>query len=412
MFLEVREETASRLQQVYQRCGFSGLRRPPEPELALALDRVAAIPDARDETAVCRVEVHAAARAGDDQRPVPLVDQDVPGDDRPRVVHRLAGRALAGPMPALRMPRAAPPRAALVLEAAAEPAEDPVEPRGDLLDARAPRALERAESGLRPSHRPLPRDQILPLPQEVERLAERRPPEDVDAVAHRPAPRARRADLEGHGEHPAALAVAGEEREEPGGDLATETERRLRAERLEQRAVDLRLVADEGDERRGIGVEAVHLRVPQVEAELREVFPARHTGRRVPDEDMTVGRGRGVLARRAPAAVAERVPRPERGRMLDGVLERPVDLPDQMGGEDARPRPLAPQDERELQQDRSERALDEVLAGLAREPLPHEALENVEGDLPQGRAALLHCNLLEHRRRGREVLAVAPQPRD
>src|SRR5262249_6553788 len=98
--------------------------------------------------------------------------------------------------------------------------------------------------------------------------------------------------------------------------------------------------------------------------------------------------------------------------MLDRVLERAVDRTDQVGGEWARPRPLAPQDERELERSRPGRPPDRRPPPLAREPLAHEALQNVEGDLPQGGPAVLHRTLLEDRGGRREVLAVPPQARD
>src|SRR5262249_36946892 len=156
-------------------------------ELALPLDRVLAVTNARDEPPLGRVEVHAPAPAGDDEGAVPLVDHDVLRPGLARILDRLARRPLPLRVVLGGVPRPARARAPLVGQATRQAAEDPFDAATDLVVPATAAADQRLESALGPAHRRLPRDEVLPLPQEVERLPLGRAAEHVQAEPARPA---------------------------------------------------------------------------------------------------------------------------------------------------------------------------------------------------------------------------------
>src|SRR5262249_34964027 len=76
-------------------------------------------------------------------------------------------------------------------------------------------ALERLKSRLGPGHRRLPWDEVLPLPEEVERLPLRRASEHVQAEPLGAARGVRAPDLERERQDPPPFAVLGPDRKEP-----------------------------------------------------------------------------------------------------------------------------------------------------------------------------------------------------
>src|SRR5262249_23528956 len=151
---------------------------------------------------------------------------------------------------------------------------------------------------LRPSNRALPRDDVVTLPEMLERLSLLRAAEDVQAPTSGAARTARHADLKRDREHAAPLAVAGAHGEQAGGDLSAQLVPRRLMECREENRVQLAPRLDDRDERRGLGVQTVDVGMSPVETELAEFFPARNAVRRVADEDVPVRRGLRMLARR------------------------------------------------------------------------------------------------------------------
>src|SRR5262245_60154433 len=138
--------------------------------------------------------------------------------------------------------------------------------------------------------------------------------------------------------------------------------------------------------------EAVHIRVPALQAMLSEILPDRHTCRRVAREHVASGGRLRMHAGGGCAAMAPGETRAKRGRVLNLVVQMPVeDLdPGSRQGLWITARPFQPKREQEL--DSLERALDEVSAGLPREQLAREPAHRVGRDLTQRfrAVALLH----------------------
>src|SRR5262249_42369914 len=137
-------------------------------------------------------------------------------------------------------------------------------------------------------------------------------------------------------------------------------------------------------------VETVDVRMPQVEAALGEIHPARSARRGIPQEDVPARRRLGVLAPRGPGTMAEGMARAERSGALDRVVEELVDRLLQAPREHSGIRLGSLQGERGHEIDRFEARLDEVSSRLTRKDLPEHPLEDVPGNLAERERAVLH----------------------